>query len=495
VSIKKENNFNLDSFCPEVYNQIQIDSTGEYKICCLAVYSHDRGNALDKNNKPMNIMTHSLEEAMNSETHKSQRLEFSNNLKPQRCINCYDSENSTKTSEHAIKTNAKAGFSKRQGMLSVTKKLSYITVNEANAATDIDGSIDTSETKLVNLDLRFSNLCNLKCIMCDPGHSSGWYEDWDKLAKTQTNLNSDGRSLDDYRTGVDPLTGKTQFWKGRYKVYNLSKDHRNKFVLEEHQKWWDSPQWWQKFEKVIPQLKQIYFTGGEPLLVPSMEECLNKLIENNFSKNIILQYDTNLTVINKKIIDKWKHFKHVMLCISVDDIEEKYNLIRFPGDYNKFKENILKIKSEGIPINHISGCIGIASPYSVLRIVELAKELNVDTFMRFLYAPKWLNIQFLPRSAKEEIVYELEKHLTGSDKNERWITAEINYLKNNLDTIPYLSEDTENNPEKFRNDALTAFVKTMNNLDEIRNTDWKSVLTDVVGIFQRHCSNIDLNSK
>lgn len=494
MTIKKENNFNLNSFCPESFNQLQIDSTGEYKICCLSVYSHDRGNALDQNNNIMNIATHSLSAAMNSETHKSHRLELSNNLKPQRCVNCYDSEDSTRGYEFANKVKSINGISKRQGiLLRSAKQLPYINVKDAYDATAEDGSIDTDNTKLINLDLRFSNLCNLKCIMCDPGHSSLWYEDWDKLARTHTLLNSDGRSLEDYRTGIDPTTGKSQFWKGKYKVYNLTPDSHGKLSIEDHQRWWESPRWWNQFEEASKTLKHIYFTGGEPLLVPSMIECLDRLINNGYAKDIILQYDTNLTVINKSVIEKWKHFKNVMLCISVDDTEEQYELIRFPGNYSKLKENILKIKSEGISINHISGCIGIASPYSVLRMTELAKELDVNVFMRYLYSPKWLNIQFLPKSAKEEIMQELEKHIGFGNKNEHWIVSEINYLKSNLDLIPYLSEDTENNPEKFRTDALTTFVKTMNNLDNIRGTDWKSVLQDVVRLFQIHCPEIDLD--
>lgn len=494
MTLKKDNKFNLDSFCPEPYNQLQIDSTGEYKICCLSVYSHDRGNALDKNNNAMNVTTHSLDEAMNSETHKSHRLELSNNIKPQRCINCYDSEDSTRDSEYAKQLKVPNGFSKRQGiLLKGSRQIPYINIKDASRETAEDGSIDTTTTKLINLDLRFSNLCNLKCIMCDPGHSSFWYDDWDKLAKTRTVLNEDGRSLDDYRTGIDPVTGKSQFWKGKYKVYNLTPDKHGKLSIEDHQRWWESPRWWDQFEEAAKTLKHLYFTGGEPLLVPSMDECLDRLIAKGYAKDIILQYDTNLTVLNKNVIDKWKHFKHVMLCISVDDTAEKYELIRFPGNYNKLKDNILKIKSENISINHISGCVGISSPYSVLRMVELGKELDVNLFMRYLYSPKWLNIQFLPRSAKEEIICELEKHIGFGDKNERWIVSEINYLKSNLDLIPYLSEDLENNPEKFRNDALITFVKTMNNLDKIRGTDWKSVLNDVVGLFQRHCPNIDLN--
>ena len=41
--------------------------------------------------------------------------------------------------------------------------------------TNADG---TTKAKVVNLDLRFGNLCNQKCIMCSPQHSNLWYSDW-----------------------------------------------------------------------------------------------------------------------------------------------------------------------------------------------------------------------------------------------------------------------------------------------------------------------------
>jgi hypothetical protein len=89
------NNYNLESFCPEVWSQMMITSTGDYRGCCLANYSDDNSVALDENKQPMNVMTHTWDQAINSSTHKEHRLMLSRNEKPKKCVSCYDSEEAT----------------------------------------------------------------------------------------------------------------------------------------------------------------------------------------------------------------------------------------------------------------------------------------------------------------------------------------------------------------------------------------------------------------
>ena len=168
--------FSLDSFCPEVYSQIEIDAEGDFKVCCLANFDKDFGMCLDKNGKVMNIATHSIQEAINSETHKQHRLQLANNEKPKRCRSCFDSEEATKGLAEWGKS-AKYGRSKRQRVLWQTGASipEYVKFEQAEEMTNADG---TTKAKVVNLDLRFGNLCNQKCIMCSPQHSNLWYSDW-----------------------------------------------------------------------------------------------------------------------------------------------------------------------------------------------------------------------------------------------------------------------------------------------------------------------------
>jgi MoaA/NifB/PqqE/SkfB family radical SAM enzyme len=190
--------YNIHSFCPEAWSQIEIDAEGDYKICCLANFDEDFGMARDENDQVMNVLTHSIQEALNSKTHKDHRQEMAMNMRPDRCRNCWDSE-------------ATAGGSKRMRVIQSTSLSipEYVTVDTAANFTAEDGTVTS---RVVNLDLRFGNLCNQKCVMCSPQHSNQWYDDWLAIDKERS--------------------GETSFRKGKYKKYSFAEDEhgRMKFV-------------------------------------------------------------------------------------------------------------------------------------------------------------------------------------------------------------------------------------------------------------------------
>tara|TARA_B110000503_G_scaffold54719_1_gene87896 strand:- start:794 stop:2167 length:1374 start_codon:yes stop_codon:yes gene_type:complete len=454
--------FNLDSFCPEAWSQVEIDAEGDFKLCCLANYDKDFGMAIDKDGKVMNVMTHTIEEAMNSETHKEHRLQMSRNEKPRRCRNCFDSEEATKGLPE-FKVRSKYGISKRQRVINNTARVNekYINVYTAHDVTNLDGTIN--KPNIVNLDLRFGNLCNQKCIMCSPQHSNQWYDDWVSIGYGDPQYNR----------------GKGVYKKGQAKEFEFFKDEHGRTKMKGIEPWWESERWWTMFDEIAPNLRYIYFTGGEPLIVPAMQECLDKLIQRGFAKNIQLRYDTNLSVVNQKVIDKWKHFKDVFLCISVDDTYDRYNLIRHPGNFERIEKNIIELKNNGISIHYISTCVGIASPYSVQRIYEFGKKYDIETNFRFLEGPNWLDIRNLPIEAKKEIIKNLESYSTDP-KYTKWAKAQINLLNK------YIDQSNEVH--------LKEFVRVMDILDKTRNTNWQETLPDVLELFQKYTS-IDVEKK
>jgi organic radical activating enzyme len=443
--------FNSESFCPELWSQIEINTLGDYKICCLANYAKDYGLAYDENGKVMNVLTHSIQEAINSVTHKKHRLDLKENIKVNRCRNCYDGEHSTKNDfKWADDRIGVHGRSKRQEVNFITSKeiQEYVTVDTADLFTAADGS---SSSKIVNLGLRLSNACNQKCIMCSPEYSSLWYDDWKALYGQNHSILPPEADISKYSM-ITSL-------KGRPTV--------------DQSKWWESEIWWERFEEIAPQLRHIYFSGGEPLVAPALNEILNRLINNDYAKNIILRFDTNLSVINNKIIEKFKHFKKIYFCVSVDDIDDRYELIRFPGKYKTLVSNINELRANGLEIYYISCCIGIASIYAMLRVSELGCNLNIPVEFRFLEGPGWHDIRSLPKSAKLEIIETYKNHTGQSEIRTRWYDALIRLLEKYIDY---------ENPKRIK-----TFVSTMDKLDKLRGTDWRTTLPDVYDILRRHC--------
>ena len=434
--------YNLESFCPEPWSQIEINAAGDFRICCLTFNPSGKNKtsfAIDSDGKIMNILTHSFEDAINSETHKDHRLELSCNIKPVRCINCYDAERSLEGA---------AIMNKR---LSVIEKVAtqipeYVNLDNVNQYTDNTGKVTN---KLVGLHLKFSNLCNMKCLMCNPNSSNLWYDDWVSIEGP-----------------VVPLGGKLG------KEYVITKDEHNRNRMNINA-WWDNDIWWDKFKKLMPDLRYLYFTGGEPFIVPALSKCLDMLIENNHSKDIILMFDTNLSVINFKILDKLKNFKKITFCVSLDDVSDRYELIRFPGKYDVFLRNLETIKLNNIKINSVTTCLGLASIYSIPRVVEVADKYNITPFFRYLIFPEWLNLKFLPSSAKKEIISQYTNMLSGS-ANDVYCKSMINFLKN-------YSHDSYTNYEH-----LNKFVKNMDILDKSRGTNWRVTLSDTYDLLIRH---------
>ena len=261
------------TFCPEPWSQIEIDSAGDFKICCLANFNATFGLALDSSGRVMNIMTDTIREAQNSQSHRDHRLELERNREPQQCRSCYDSERATAVRGRHV--------SKRQRVLTQTTQETqgYVTVDTADSVTDPQGG---TSAPIVNLDLRLGNTCNYKCIMCGPRESSLWMEDYVRLRQ---------------------LSGlELRIHKGKQTIpIRVTEGGKPKIDQVE---WWQTDRWWQQFDTVKDTLCYVYFTSGEPLLAPAMTDCLDRMISWGRASEITLRYDTNLSALNPRVMER-----------------------------------------------------------------------------------------------------------------------------------------------------------------------------------------------
>lgn len=110
-----------------------------------------------------------------------------------------------------------------------------ITKKNVNLVIDNDGEI--KDGLPVSLELRLGNLCNLSCKMCNPLYSSRFQKDLekDKTWKDSTLL----RSL--YESSLRD-----------------SKEIDN---------WYQQDEFWRELSLMSNNLRSIYFSGGEPLLI------------------------------------------------------------------------------------------------------------------------------------------------------------------------------------------------------------------------------------
>lgn len=94
----------------------------------------------------------------------------------------------------------------------------------------------------------------------------------------------------------------TKLWIGEWNDLKPDREQFSKEVMDSYKKydWIDSEELVKDFKEKAPNLEHIHFAGGEPLLVPQMTRILEKCIESGNAKNIVVTYNTNLTVLPKR---------------------------------------------------------------------------------------------------------------------------------------------------------------------------------------------------
>ena len=177
------------------------------------------------------------------------------------------------------------------------------------------------------LEIGLSNLCNLKCRMCDSRYSSKWAGD------------------------EKSLLGKSH-----------NPDPPRKFPVD-------------KLRASFSQLRHIKFTGGEPLLIPEHQQILQELVDCGNSETIGVNYSTNVTVLPKPdLIEVWKKFGRIELALSVDGIGAVNDYVRNPSKWaqvQKVSEEFFRL-AEGLPNLHL-GIRPSVSVYNLLSQPQLMK--------------------------------------------------------------------------------------------------------------------------
>ena len=222
-------------------------------------------------------------------------------------------------------------------------------------------------TNIQFLDFRLSNQCNLKCRYCGPHFSNQWAKE---LSIAQ------------------PL-----------KQVDVSEYHDDLFNEN---------------------LTDLYWCGGEPLILKEHYEINKLLIDKNLSKNISLRYNTNLTVLKYKdidIIDIWKQFKDITLDVSLDAANDVVNYIRSGSDWQTIDKNINFILNSNIPNLKLrfTPVVSALNIWFLPELLSYAKSRNIPVMFYALDNPDYLSLSVLPKELKEQARQILESSNTHND--------------------------------------------------------------------------------
>ena len=367
------------SFCVLPWIHLATRPNGDMRLCCVANASgadngdYSVGLVKMENGNPANFAHNLPTEAFNNDYMKSVRKTMLEGNVPASCTKCFKEEQEGIASKRIWET----------GTWHLQEK---IDIKELIKETEVDGSVPY---KLQYLDLRLGHTCNLKCIMCSPHDSSLWVNDHKKI----------------FPLLESKLIRKQMSWEAN--------DFNNK--------WHENKEFWKEIYDQIPNIKQLYFAGGEPLLIKEHRVFLEEIIKRGYASQISLRYNTNGILISDSIIDVWKQFKKVKVGVSLDGIGPRGEYIRHPLDWKTVESNLIKLDNapDNIQTN-IAMAVQILNIKHVPEFIKWKvqmnfKKVNFDTNaagqimgggligVHLLWIPTWLSLRVLPKKDKQEV--------------------------------------------------------------------------------------------
>ena len=426
-----------NTFCPLPWIHLATRPNGDVRVCCTANASgagkqdEKEAGLVKQDGVRMNLRDHSIEEIWNSSHMRRTRLQMLNGEIPESCKKCFIEE-------------SKGIRSKRNWETEVWNQ--RLDIDNIVSKTKDDGSLPV---EIPYYDLRLGNLCNLKCVMCSPHDSSSWIKDW-KLQypnyKNKDLINNEN---------WNPAFDYTWYKKSSF-INSIKDDAKN--------------------------IKELYFAGGEPLLIPEHSAILDFMIESGNAKNCVLRYNTNGTIIEDSMISKWEKFKSVKVNFSVDNISERNEYIRYPSIWSDIISNLERLDQtpDNITVN-------LACAVQLLNITTLPllaewkhdmkfKKINKPPFgagtigLHLVYLPSHMNVKVLPKIIKDRAADNIEKFIaTQTDKEfienpygkQRW-QGLVNYM---------YSEDWT--------DKLPATLEYLTSCDKTRNTNFRNIFPEL----------------
>jgi MoaA/NifB/PqqE/SkfB family radical SAM enzyme len=395
-----------DNFCLYPFTHFQLDPDGRARPCC----KYKVGDADWQADVPK-LPNVNIEQLWNQEEFKNLRADFLNNKKPSGCKACWNEEAAGIPSMRL--TREKGG-----------KEHPYAT---------FFNHIPKVSPK--TLDLKLSNLCNLKCRICTPFLSSQWIKEVKDL---------EIRDMGD----INSFTGNSK--------EKFSANPDNEKILK---------QW-------APTIDFLEFYGGEPLMQQEHDKILDIMSLYGNPANTSLYYNTNSSICNENFFKLWKKFKQVVINFSVDDIEKRFEYERKNAKWQESLENIEKYRelSNQYGVNmeiRIYTTVGILNVFYLKEFFEEIKKLGVKIVLNMVHYPHYYAITILPDEIKNIIKSKLESidvedmlHPTSPS-----IQNIINFMfgnNTNLDLLKVFFDKTYKHDKYRGDDFQKTFIELYN---------------------------------
>ena len=416
-----------ETFCPIPWNFQAIRANGDMRVCCQANVTKNQGVIRHSDGTAYNAGRDVLVDARNTDMMKTMRLNMLSGVWNEECGRCKNEETS--------------GLVSRRSYENEQWKMD---VNDVRAKTKQDGSIDVEDFPVVYYDLRFGNFCNLKCRMCGPTDSNAWYGDWIKL------------------------TGSNKF-KDTSGVMEIVDDNVAAFNWPEYEPFWE------QLEANIHNIEHVYFAGGEPMLIERHYDFLERCVEKDAAKHIIVEYNTNMSTLPTRVTKLWENFKQVRIGASIDGMGAMQEYQRHPAKWGKTLDNLRKV--DALPDNIFGWFAFTVTAYNVNHMIDFMKWKLTESKLRKInftnkrpiithhvaHHPKHLNVRVLPEQYKKEVAQRFEEFV-------QWV-KDNKFNEHVIKQAEAISKGVTSymNSDNYYDTHWSEFVKYTKQLDVIRN--------------------------
>ena len=379
------------TFCMMPWTHMHIWPAGYTYPCCMADPTLPVGNTQEQ----------SLQDIWNGPEMRELRLNMLQDKKSPECRRCYElEENGMWTLRKSSNENFKHHIDKVE-------------------QTSDDGS--AGNVNMAYMDIRFSNLCNLKCRSCGPQFSSSWFEDHKA-------------------THGDP---------GHPKILQVREDMIS--FLDE-------------LEPLLGSVERVYWAGGEPLITKEHYDILDKWISMG-KRDVKMDYTTNFTQMyykRKTAFEYWNAFDNVRVAASLDANHARGEYLRKNMDWAQVVQN-RRDMIEQCPHVYFE-ITPTVSVYNVFNLPDFHREWIEEGLLE--PANIRINILLDPTYMRLSILHPRQKDTV----RERY-AQHIEYLKQ-FENIESVISDYQNILQFIENDRANeqlVFLNKTNTIDELRD--------------------------
>jgi len=286
--------------------------------------------------------------------------------------------------------------------------------------------------------------------MCSPHDSSSWIKDW-----------------------------KVQFPK--YKIQELKQDQS--WDIDFDYTWYQKGSFLEDMRSNASNIRELYFAGGEPLLIPEHYKILEFMVETGAAKLCVIRYNSNGLELPEKLFDLWKHFKEVKFNFSVDAVGERNDYIRYPSKWEDVVANLTRLDDtpNNITVN-IACAIQLMNVLSVTELVHWKESMNFKKInlppygagligTHLVYLPSYLNVRVLPLSLKKLVQKRIEYFCSRKIYDSEF-TSNPYGQQRWLGLVQYMMDEDWSS-------KLPVTVEYLEQCDQQRGTDFRTIFPEL----------------